>query len=389
MKKRIAIVVGIPNFDYSNEKSAVAAFLRTIKTAFEQAGCEVQLGFESKSTVIHSEDANAAKGIKQKLKSILKIWKWGYQSLAFRSFFKRQDQLIENYKSIKPADLVVEFHTVGSTLGLKLAKKWNCKFSVIFDSPVDQQFLEMYKTKTLFWSRIQNSERLTMQAADKIMAYSPACKDYLKSKYSIHAKIEVLPCIVDKPVVQNNPDPERFKIGFIGSFLSWHKVEDLVRAFYLFRKEIPESKLELIGFGEEWNSVKDLVQNLELTAFVEMPGFVSEEKLKNYKRNFSVAIMPGSNWYGSPLKLFEYAASGIPFIAPNTTTVSSVFTDQADCLMVDENNRIQSIYQHLIYLVQNPEKAKQLGGSAQAYYLANYASNHYLLNLYKTLNNEV
>ena len=101
---------------------------------------------------------------------------------------------------------MVEFHTVGSTLGLQLAKKWNCKFSVIFDSPVDQQFLEMYKTKTAFWTRIQASEHLTMQAVDKVMAYSPACKDYLLSKYNLKCVIEVLPCIVDKPSIQNQPN---------------------------------------------------------------------------------------------------------------------------------------------------------------------------------------
>ena len=385
MIKRIVIVVGITDFDYSNEKSAVAAFLQTTKTAFEQKGHEVQLGFGSKSTAVDANKVNSSSGIKQKLKSILKIWKWGYQSLVFRSFFKRQKQLIEYYNGIKPTDLVVEFHTVGSTLGLQLAKKWNCKFSVIFDSPVDQQFLEMYKTKTAFWTRIQASEHLTMQAVDKVMAYSPACKDYLLSKYNLKCVIEVLPCIVDKPSIKNQPNLSEFKLGFIGSFLSWHKVAELVQAFHLFRKEKPEAKLQLIGYGEEWQSVRDLVGSLQLTEAVEMPGFVSEEELLVYKRNFSVAIMPGSNWYGSPLKLFEYAACGIPFIAPNTPTVSSIFTDQEDCLMVDEKNRIQSIYQHLLFLAENPDRAKEIGDLAQTRFLANYANEHYLLNLYKTL----
>lgn len=388
MKKRIVIVVGIPDFDYSNEKSAVAAFLQTIKTAFEQEGNEVHLGFGSKSTSMHSNLTNSSSGLKQKLKSILKKWKWGYQSLAFRSFFNRQKQLIENYNGIKSADLVVEFHTVGSTLGLQLAKKWNCKFSVIFDSPVDQQFLEMYKTKTAFWSHIQDSERLTMQAADKIMAYSPACKDYLNSNYTINAEIEVLPCIIDKPSIQNQPNPSEYKIGFIGSFLSWHRVAELVKAFHFLIKEKPEAKLQLIGYGEEWQSVWDLVRNLELTDNVEMPGFVSEEELLVYKRNFSIAIMPGSNWYGSPIKLFEYAACGIPFIAPNTPTISSIFTDKEDCLMVDEKNRIQSIYQHVLFLAKNPDRAKEIGDLAQTRFLSNYAKEHYLLNLYKTLNDE-
>ncbi len=385
MKKRIVIVVGIPDFDYSNEKSAVAAFLQTIRTAFEQEGHHVHLGFGSKSTASDANKANSSSGIKQKLKSILKIWKWGYQSLVFRSFFKRQKELIEYYNGIKPADLVVEFHTVGSTLGLQLAKNWNCKFSVIFDSPVDQQFLEMYKTKTAFWSHMRASEYLTMQAANKIMAYSPACKDYLLSKYNLKCVIEVLPCIVDKPSIQNQPNPGEFKIGFIGSFLSWHKVAELVQAFHLFRHEKPEAKLQLIGYGEEWQSVRDLVGNLQLTDAVEMPGFVNEQELLAYKRNFSVAIMPGSNWYGSPLKLFEYAACGIPFIAPNTPTVSSIFTDQEDCLMVDEKNRIQSIYQHLLFLAENPDKAKEIGDLAQTRSMVNYANEHYLLNLNKTL----
>jgi len=386
VKKRIVIVVGITDFNYSNEKSAVAAFLQTIKTAFEQEGHEVQLGFGSKSTTTHSNTVNSSSGLKYKLKSILKTWKWGYQSLAFRSFFKRQKQLIENYNGINPADLVVEFHTVGSKLGLQLAKKWNCKFSVIFDSPVDQQFLEMYKTKTAFWSHIQDSERLTMQAADKIMAYSPACKDYLSSNYTVKAEIEVLPCIVDKPSIQNQPNPTEFKIGFIGSFLVWHKVDFLVNVFVKFLEEVPNSRLQLIGFGEEWNRVKSQLDELGIANHVDLPGFVDEEELLEFKKSISVAVMPGSNWYGSPLKLFEYASCGIPFIAPATPTVLSIFKAEEHCLYVDPDAEFESLLNALRKIYTNRDQASKMANRARDFVGSEFETTIYKSKLVAILN---
>ncbi len=379
MKKRIVIVVGIPDFNYSNEKSAVAAFLQTIKTAFEQEGHDVQLGFGSKSTPTQSNPVNSSSGLKQKLKSILKTWKWGYQSLAFRSFFNRQKQLIENYNGINPADLVVEFHTVGSTLGLQLAKKWNCKFSIIFDSPVDQQFLEMYKTKTIFWSRIQNSERASMQAADRIMAYSPACADYLQSSYKIKGEINVLPCIVPKPSVDNQYDPEQFKVGFIGSFLVWHKVDLLVNVFVKFLEEVPNSRLQLIGFGEEWNRVKSQIDKRGITNHVDLPGFVDEEELLEFKKSLSVAVMPGSNWYGSPLKLFEYASCGIPFIAPASPTVLSIFKAEEHCFYVDPDAEFESLLNALCKIYANRSQAIEMANRAR-----NFVGSEFETSIYKS-----
>lgn len=385
MKKRVVIVVGIPGFDYSNEKSAVASFLQTIKSAFEGDGHTVLLGLDQKSDV--SERPSSARNSNkiEKLKAVLKSWKWGYQSLAFWRFFKNQDELILQYEGIEPADLVVEFHTVGSTLGLQLAKKWGCHLSIIFDSPVDQQFMEMYKTKSVFWSRIQNSERLTMQAADKIMAYSPACKDYLKATYKVRAEVHVLPCIVNKPVVKNHPENDTFKIGFIGSFLVWHRVDLLVRVFHKFHQEIPNSRLQLIGHGEEWNRIKLLIEELNLTPHVDMPGFVSEDKLLVYKKNFSVGVMPGSNWYGSPLKLFEYAACEIPFIAPSTPTVKSIFKADDHCLYIDPKDPEYSLQEALRFLMNNPDERAEMTLRNKQYMNSNYDDAIYRRDLVKLL----
>ena len=98
--------------------------------------------------------------------------------------------------------------------------------------------------------------------------------------------------------------------------------------------------------------------------YVDLPGFVSEEELQEYKRMFTIAIMPGSNWYGSPLKLFEYAFAQIPFIAPSTPTVRSIFKEEVDCLFIDEQNEAGSLMEKLTYAYNHPQAMNQLGINA-------------------------
>lgn len=370
-------MVGIPDFDYSNQMSAVAAFLRKIEAAFITEGYSVELGLNSQSKSLVNTNATGKDGVKNKLKSLLKKSKWLYHSLAFRGYFKRQDQLLQEYSKKNPFDLVIEFHTVGSTLGLQLANQWQAKFAVVFDSPVEEQFYEMHGTKSSYWSRILKSEKQTMEGADAIMAYSPACERHLRSKYAIRAQVTVLPCVVSKNAIENKPDKAVFNIGFIGSFLSWHKVDLLVRVFEVFYQKYPQSRLQLVGYGMEWDKVKQLVDELRLTAVVDLPGFVSEQELLDFKANFTVAIMPGSNWYGSPLKLFEYAESQIPFIAPKTKTVAAIFEQQQHCLFIDPKDEFNSIFEHLEFLINQPDFRNKMATQANHYVHENYRDKVY------------
>ncbi len=381
MSKRILILVGIPDFDYSNQMSAVASFLKTIKTAFESEGHEVDFG-QSKELPLKNEtielpgdkksNRNLIGKVKSAAKSAMKAWPWLYHSLAFRNFFKNQDELYFKLFDRKPYDHVIEFHTVGSTLGAQLAERWGAKFSVIFDSPVEEQFYEMHGTKTVHWSRILKSEKQTLEAADNIMAYSPACEAHIQLKYKLKGAVGILPCVVNKANVVNNPQSTEFNIGFIGSFLSWHKVDLLVRVFQKLHLKHKNARLQLIGFGMEWNKVKALVDRLGLTEVVDMPGFVSEADLLNYKTWFSVAVMPGSNWYGSPLKLFEYAQSQIPFIAPTTKTVVSIFQENEHCLYIDAKNEEDSLLKKLTFSIENTLKMDEMATRAQTFVRENF-----------------
>ena len=384
--KKVLVLIGIPYFDFENPHSAVLAYLKTIKKAFEKKGCSVT--FSQVQNAISIEKPNKASGesfLKSVMKKIMKKFPFIYHSLSLKAYFKGQKNLFEQLKLKERPDLIVEFHTVGSTVGADLAKFWSVDFSIVFDAPTEEQYYEMHGTKTVYWKNIKSAELESIQLANKVMVYSDSCQEYLKLKYNPSAQISILPCVINKKVIERSEE-EHFNIGFVGSFLKWHKVDELVKAFQKFVDIHPEARLQLIGAGEEWRNVKKIVTDLNLTEKVEMPGFVSEEELIKYKSGFSVAIMPGSNWYGSPLKLFEYGAAGIPFIAPNTPTIRSIFEKNEHCRFLSDDNRVESIFNELSFLKQNPEESSRLGKNAQAYIVNEFGEEKYSEKLFVNLN---
>ena len=52
-----------------------------------------------------------------------------------------------------------------------------------------------------------------------------------------------------------------------------------------------------------------------------------------------IGIMPGSNWYGAPNKLFEYGAMKMAVIAPSTPTITYLFS-QDDMIFFELNDAL-------------------------------------------------
>jgi len=387
MAKRILIVVGIPHFDYSNEKSAVCSFLQTIKTAVEAEGHLAYFPTENNEHFVTGGDQNISfkERLINSIKKVLKGFPWLYHSFSMKAHLKEHDKLIQQVKAGEKYDQIIEFYTVGSELGKQLAELWTCKLSVVYDAPVDEQFLEMRGTKTYYWTEIQKREKETLVKANKIMAYSPECKSYIIKRYEIQSDVGILPCVVSKPWVNNAPAADIFNLTFIGSFLSWHKVDLLVEVFEELRSVIPNLRLQLIGYGEEWESIKHLINKKGLEENVDMPGFVSESELLKYKKNSHIAVMPGSNWYGSPLKLFEYAQSGIPFIAPETPTIQSIFKSGEHCRYIDASNEVKSLCEEVFFLYQNPSLREEMAKRAKQLIEERYSEKRYTTKLSEIL----
>ena len=88
-----------------------------------------------------------------------------------------------------------------------------------------------------------------------------------------------------------------------------HAIDHLLRSFKLVKKQMPKSKLILIGGGTDIEKLKNLSEHLGLKNDVSFLGKVSSSLISTYIKLGDVSVDPVNNNLGcegrSPLKIFE------------------------------------------------------------------------------------
>lgn len=156
---------------------------------------------------------------------------------------------------------------------------------------------------------IRKLERAGARHSDLIITVSDAMKGHLISLGYEQEKIRAVPNGVDHE--KYDPDREMFSkdrvrefrkdIGvnddpmllFVGR-LTWVKgVESLVKAMPLILEEVPDTKLVLLGVGEEEDALKDIIDNYDLHENVITKfEWVSEEERLMYYSACDLAVFP-------------------------------------------------------------------------------------------------
>jgi glycosyltransferase involved in cell wall biosynthesis len=123
-------------------------------------------------------------------------------------------------------------------------------------------------------------------------------------------------------------------VGFVGSLASYQRVEVLVDAARRLREQRSDIKLVLVGGSVE----RARALGAEDVGIV-IPH-VDYERVPSYISAFDVAVLPDSNWYGSPIKVLEYAAVGAPVIAPDIGPVRDLVSGQDEAVLVPPGDPI-------------------------------------------------
>jgi len=362
--RSILVLLADHDFSFSNSKSAVSQYLTTLCLSLTQNGYNVvcypcNIPNDKPTTAIGKNNffVNSKKLLKR-------IFPYIYSGLLARKKIASA-KIIETEILAQKSnfDLIIEFLVLGSKVGANLKNKLKVPLIIICDSPLPEQFAEMNGSKSFMKNKIIEAERKSLKEADMIICYSESMKSYINKVFSLTENIHVLPCIVWKDKLV--PDKLKSKnIGFIGSFLSWHKVDVLVKAFESIAEDYPDAKLTLVGYGQEWNKIKSLVVESVYAPRIKLTGFVDDNRLSIIKSEMLIGVMPGSNWYGSPLKLFEYAEAEIAIITAKTPTICDLFSEE-EVLFIDPENNLQSLCSHLRLLLDDADLRERMIEKAQ------------------------
>jgi glycosyltransferase involved in cell wall biosynthesis len=93
-----------------------------------------------------------------------------------------------------------------------------------------------------------------------------------------------------------------------------------------------------------------------------------------YKVSIGVDLHDTARWM-SPMKMFEYMASGVPFISSNLPVLREVLTNEVNCLLVEPDNKDAWI-NGILRLMNEPKFAKKIAFQAHVDYQKYYTWSH-------------
>lgn len=277
------------------------------------------------------------------------IWQTMRDLMLKRLDKKQESILIELIQKEKP-DFIYErsYYLMGA--GYRASQKTCVKYCCEMNAPYPEEKKEMNGSSMFNRSAIEN-ERKQLNAAKKVFVVSSALKKYVCERVSgCEEKVVVIPNAVNPAHIRKEQfSKEKLQkeigipadstvLGFVGSIFPYHGVDALIEVFARLQTQADKPlHLLVVGDGEILGQLKERVQALGISARVTFTGNVPHQQVYRYIDLMDITIMARSNWYGSPVKIFEYGIMEKCIIAPDVIPVRDVMIDGEDGLLVTDN----------------------------------------------------
>jgi len=239
------------------------------------------------------------------------------------------------------------------------------------------------KTVTSVQSRVYG-KKIFSYKAEKLIAVSESLKKHLKDYFGIDEKRIVLlnnfienkmiSPIEDRKALRTklNIGENTFVIGFAGRFSYREKgVDLLLKAFGKFNEKYKNSRLLLVGGGEDEEKIKEHIfkNNVQATIIYSTQDFL------DYIILMDLLVLP-SRVDPFPLIMLEAGAMGIPFLGSAVDGIAELFRDGENGFLFEKDNVIE-LTDKMEYVMNNYGIAKQLAEKLKIqiseYYTVKYA----------------
>jgi glycosyltransferase involved in cell wall biosynthesis len=159
---------------------------------------------------------------------------------------------------------------------------------------------------------------------------------------------------------------DRVVCGHIGAFAHWHGMDVFVEALAVRLAEVPQLTMVLVGDGRTLPAIRALIAARGLAERVLLPGRVAHDDIAAWIACMDYAVLPDSNQYGSPMKLFEFMAMGVAMIAPDYAPIAEVVGDgQTGWLF--PRRQTDACVQRVLDLATQTDERRRVGAAARDY----------------------
>lgn len=277
-----------------------------------------------------------------------------------------EGRLREAVSEFEP-DLIYERVAYLQNSGVKVAKALGVRHISEINAPYPEERVS-FSGKSLMLGTARDNERQILIETSGISVVSTALAEYFMAKLpNIADKIRVVPnCVNPDEVVHNTARMDELRkefdltgksvIGFVGSIFPYHGVNLMIAAF----SDLPESvrgKMLIVGDGSSLPELKAHARRAGVFSDVIFTGSVPHRDVYAYIELMDVCCMARSNWYGSPVKLFEYGLLKKPVIAPDVLPVRDVMDSETAELVSPD---VEELRKAMIRLLTDETRRKEI-----------------------------
>lgn len=245
----------------------------------------------------------------------------------------------------KDARLVYERLGLLQSLGQSCASRLNLPWVLETQGLMWRDASERHAVRLIDLAR--RRERAAYRNCAWIVAVSQAVKDDVVDFAGVPPdKVLVVPNGVHlgrfPPVgeIARPPPGDRLRIGFVGTLLPWQNLSSLLHAARASLDAGIPIELVIAGDGAEARPLRTLADELRLGPHMRFAGRIGYSEVPGFLHDIDLGFAghrrtSGRTMYHSPLKLYEYAAAGRPFLASAFPDAREICPREASWLLFD------------------------------------------------------
>jgi glycosyltransferase involved in cell wall biosynthesis len=222
-------------------------------------------------------------------------------------------------------------------------------------------------------------QRVNFKMCDRVIAVTEGLREALLTRFALPPEKVV--------VIENGTNIERLKpldpaacrrrlglpeqsryVGFAGTFFRYQGVQTLIEAAPLILEKRPEARFLIVGDGEMRKEWEARVRRLGIEAVFDFPGQIPYDAIPYYLGAMDLCVAPftADRGEGSPLKLFDYMASGRPVIVSEIPAVKSLI-ERSRALAPVPPDDPNALAQAVLRILGDEKERRRLGEEGRAF----------------------
>lgn len=159
--------------------------------------------------------------------------------------------------------------------------------------------------------------------------------------------------------------------GYVGAFVEWHGIGRFVRKIAGPIADSEKLVLLLVGDGQQYPEIKLFIEEKGLQNKIKLTGRVNHEEVSRLISAMDFAVLPDSNEYGSPMKMFEHMAMGVAMVAPDYSPIEEVITNNKTGWIFGRGN-LDMCVERVLNVGESEQLQKKVGENARRHIVENH-----------------